>query len=64
MKQQRKIFFLLIALYVTAALVYFFIPGGAMESASQLGIENSGMPDVPIWQLALANAGIILVIYS
>lgn len=64
MKQQRKIFFLLIALYIMAAVAYFFVPGGAMEMSSQFGLEDPGMTDVPTWQLALANAGIILVFYS
>jgi hypothetical protein len=64
MKQQRKIFFLLIALYVMAAIAYFFVPGGAMDISSQFGVEDSGMPNVPTWQLALANAGIIFVVYS
>ena len=64
MKQQRKIFFLLIAVYVLAAIAFFFVPGGAMDMPSQLGMEDSGMPDIPTWQLALANAGIILVFYG
>ncbi len=64
MKQQRKVFSLLIALYVVAAIAFFFVPGGAMDVSSQFGLEDTGMPDVPVWQLALANAGIILAIYG
>ncbi|NLE75792.1 MAG: CPBP family intramembrane metalloprotease [Chloroflexi bacterium] len=60
--KQLTTFALLLALYIAAAVVYALIPGGM--AAAQALSPAAVPPDIPMWQLALANAGLILVAYG
>ena len=62
MKQQYKLLVFLVALTALAAILYFYIPGGAMDLTTQFTSEEP-LPDIPVWLLAMANAGIVLILY-
>lgn len=58
---QQKWLLILVALYALAAVVYVLVPGGGLAMAD--AFDESSL-DIPSWQLALANAVIILVLYG
>lgn len=57
---QRRLLALLVALYALAAVVYIVMPGGLLASAEAM---NATLPDIPLWQMALGNALIVLLLY-
>lgn len=58
---QRSVLVALVVLYVLAAVAYVLLAG---DLASAAGMPEAEMPDVPRWVLALANGGIVLVVYA
>ncbi len=59
---QIKTLLTLVAIYILAAVIFIFIPGGSPEMTS--AFTNGAGPQMPAWQLALGNAGLILVLYT
>jgi hypothetical protein len=57
----RRLLLILISVYALAAAVYVLLPGGMEANASTFGAP---LPPVPLWVLALANAGLVLVAYG
>ena len=60
-RDQQKWLLILVVLYAAAAMVYVLVPGGGLAMAD--AFDESSL-DIPPWQLALANAVIILVLYG
>jgi hypothetical protein len=60
-RDQQKWLLILVVLYAAAAVVYVLIPGGGLAAAD--AFDESTL-DIPPWQLALANAVIILILYG
>jgi membrane protease YdiL (CAAX protease family) len=61
MKKQILSLFVTTGVYALVVVIYFILPGGSgMPTTS----DAPTMPDIPLWVLALANAGIVLVVYS
>lgn len=58
---QRRVFFLLVGVYVLAVAVYVLISGGV---AGVPGSMETPATDIPLWQLVLANAALVLVLYT
>jgi hypothetical protein len=59
---QTKTLMLLVALYILAAVIFIFVPGGSMDMSA--AFSGAAGPQMPAWQIALGNAGIILVLYA
>lgn len=59
---QTKTLFLLIGIYILAAVAFIFVPGGSQDMSA--AFSGAAAPSMPAWQLALGNAGIILVLYT
>lgn len=59
---QSQLFVLLIGAYILAAVIYIFIPGGSLDMSA--AFTSAGGPQMPAWQMALGNAGLILVLYT
>jgi len=63
--QQRRILGAMLGLYALAAVLYVFVPGGMLDPASLQALgPGAQMPNIPAWQLALANAGLVVVVYG
>ena len=59
---QTKTIFLLIGIYILAAVIFIFVPGGSLDMSA--AFSGAAAPTMPAWQIALGNAGIILVLYT
>jgi len=59
---QSQTLYLLIAAYILAAVIYIFIPGGSLDMSA--AFTTAAGPQMPAWQMALGNAGLILVLYT
>jgi membrane protease YdiL (CAAX protease family) len=59
--RERKWLLVLVGLYALAALIYVLMPDGAMTLPESL--DEAGL-DLPAWQLGLANAALILLVYG
>ena len=51
----------MLAVYALATAAYVLLPEGMAANASLLGTP---MPDIPLWQLAVANLFLVLVLYG
>jgi hypothetical protein len=60
-QSQTRVLLILIILYALAAVLYVLLPGGALDMAATFG--EFAMPTVAPWQLALANALVVLLLY-
>jgi hypothetical protein len=59
---QTKSLITLVGIYLLAAIIFIFAPGGSLDmSAAFTGAAGLQMP---AWQMALGNGGIILVLYT
>lgn len=59
--RERKGLAVLVALYAVAAVIYVLMPGGGLAMADAF---DQPALDIPRWQLALANAALILLLYG
>ncbi len=59
---QIKLLMLLIGIYILAAVVFIFVPGGSLDMSA--AFTNVTEVTMPAWQMALGNAVLILVIYT
>jgi hypothetical protein len=59
---QRLLLLLLVVAYALVAVLYTVMPGGLLASAAAFG--EARLPDIPLWQMALGNALIILLLYA
>lgn len=59
--QARRLLLILLTLNALAAAAYVLLPGGMAASASMFAAP---MPDIPLWQLALANMALVVVAYG
>jgi membrane protease YdiL (CAAX protease family) len=60
-REQRRLLALLVALYALAAVIYTVLPSGLLASVHAM--EQATLPDIPLWQMALGNALVILLLY-
>jgi len=59
--RQRKWLLVMVALYALAALVYILIPGGGLSMVD--AVEGAEL-ELPVWQVALGNVALILLMYG
>jgi hypothetical protein len=52
---------ILLAVYALATAAYVLLPEGMAANASLMGMP---MPDIPLWQLAVANLLLVVVLYG
>lgn len=62
-KKQTLALVMMVFIYALAAGFYVLLPG-SMDIESLPADAQATMPDVPLWTLALANAGLVLLAYS
>lgn len=60
-RNRRRLLAGLLALYALATAAYVLLPSGLGQNAAALGTP---MPETPLWQLALANVGLVAVLYG
>jgi len=60
-RHRRRILSWLLATYALATVAYVLLPSGLGQSATAMGLP---MPGMPLWQLALANFGLVAVLYG
>ena len=63
---QMRLFAIMLGVYVLAAAAYIVVPGGALDptSAPPGSMPVTQMTQLPVWQLILGNACMILVLYG
>lgn len=59
---QVKTLILLIGIYVLAAVIFIFVPGGSLDMSA--AFTSAADMTIPAWQMALGNAALILVLYT
>jgi hypothetical protein len=62
-KKQTIAFSIMVFIYALAAGIFVLLPG-SMDISSLPADAQTSVPDIPLWMLALANAGLVLLAYS
>jgi hypothetical protein len=64
-RTQLRVFGLMLALYVLGAVFYIVMPGGMTDAAANpAAAQMTQATNLPVWQIAGANAALIIVVYG